>query len=143
VSIQQQIQSYLDGLLSEKRADITALQQIISDLLPNAPISFHSGHDKTGKQVSNPSIGYGSYHHNYANGSSGEMYQIGVSANSTGLSLYLFGLSKKINLKEVFTPNIGKAQITSYCIKFKRLSDINKTALIEGLRTLYATADSN
>jgi hypothetical protein len=141
--IQQQIQTYQETLSPEKRADLIELQKLISELFPNYPLSFHSGYDTSGKQVSNPSIGYGKYLHNYSNGTTSSMYQIGLSVNNKGFSIYLLGLSKSINIKEVFTSNIGKAKITGYCIKFNRLSEINMQILGKGLTILYATAASN
>ncbi|MEK0440779.1 MAG: hypothetical protein RLZZ504_1695 [Bacteroidota bacterium] len=141
--IQQQIQTYLKSIPPEKRADLIDLQKLISELFPNYPLSFHTGYDTTGKQVSNPSIGYGNYLHTFSNGTTSSMYQIGLSVNNNGISIYLLGLSKSINIKEIFTSNIGKAQITGYCIKFKRLSEINLQILGKGLTTLYATAASN
>lgn len=41
-----------------------------------------------GKVVANPNIGYGVYPIAYADGSSRESYRIGLSANTTGISVY-------------------------------------------------------
>ena len=52
-------------------------------------------HNEDGKVVANPNIGYGLYTIAYANGSSREFYRIGLSANTTGISVYVLGLDDK------------------------------------------------
>lgn len=83
------------------------------------------GRDKENKVVSNPSIGYGIYTIKYADGTSRDFYQVGISANSTGISVYIMGLSDKTYLANNYGSAIGKANITGYCIKFRKLKDIN------------------
>ena len=64
------------------------LHQMISALIPTGKLWFLDGKDETGKTVSNPNIGYGSQAIKYANGTTKEFYQIGISANTTGISVY-------------------------------------------------------
>ena len=78
-----------------------------------------------GKTVSNPNIGYGSYTIKYADGTTREFYQIGLSANTTGISVYILGIKDKKYLAQTYGKNLGKASVTGYCIKFKTLKDIN------------------
>lgn len=81
------------------------------------------------KIVSNPNIGYGSYTIKYANGTTREFYQIGMSANTTGISIYVMGLNDKTYLAKTFGEKLGKANVSGYCIKFKTLKDINPDVL--------------
>ena len=74
--------------------------------------------------IANPSIGYGFYTIKYADGSSREFYQIGLSANTTGISVYIMGLKDKTYLAKTYGESLGKASVTGYCIKFKALKDI-------------------
>jgi len=67
----------------------------------------------------------------YADGCRKEFYRIGLSANTTGISIYIMGLSDKNFLKEKYADRIGKASVTGYCIKFKSLKDISLTVLEE------------
>jgi len=87
-----------------------------------------------GKVVANPSIGYGVHTISYADGSSREFYRIGLSANTAGISVYVLGLDDKTYLARTFGAAIGKASVTGYCVKFKRLSDINADALQAAMR---------
>jgi hypothetical protein len=81
--------------------------------------------DDKGKTVSNPNIGYGSYNIKYADGTTREFYQIGLSANTTGISVYILGINDKKYLAQTYGKKIGKAGVTGYCIRFKTLKDIN------------------
>jgi len=60
----------------------------------------------------------------YANGKTREFYQIGISANTTGISVYIMGVNDKKYLARTFGKELGKASVTGYCIKFKTLADI-------------------
>ena len=80
--------------------------------------------DENGKIVSNPNIGYGSQTMNYANGKTREFYQIGLSGNTTGISVYIMGIDDKKYLARTFGQQLGKASVTGYCIKFRTLTDI-------------------
>lgn len=71
---------------------------------------------------------------NYADGSKREFYKIGISPNSTGISIYVMGLKDKNFLIEQFGDLLGKAKITGYCIKFRNLDDINLNVLEKGLK---------
>ena len=73
--------------------------------------------------MANPNIGYGEYTITYADGSSREFYRIGLSANTTCISVYVLGLDDKTYLARTLGASIGKASVTGYCIKFKGLSD--------------------
>jgi Domain of unknown function (DU1801) len=65
----------------------------------------------------------------YANGKTKEFYQIGVSANTTGISVYIMGIDDKKHLTQTFGQELGKASVTGYCIKFKTLADIKVDVL--------------
>jgi hypothetical protein len=60
----------------------------------------------------------------YANGKTREFYQIGISGNTTGISVYIMGVNDKKYLAQTFGKALGKASVTGYCIKFKTVADI-------------------
>jgi hypothetical protein len=95
---------------------------------------FLDGKDEKGKTVSNPNIGYGVQTIKYADGKTREFYQIGMSANTTGISVYILGIKDKKYLARKFGKELGKASVTGYCIKFKTLKDINIDILEAALR---------
>jgi hypothetical protein len=134
MNIQEQIKTYIDSQPEPKRADIEALHQRILQALPNSKLWFLDGKDDKGKIVSNPNIGYGLQTIKYADGKTKEFYQIGVSANTTGISVYIMGIEDKKYLPETYGETIGKASVTGYCIKFKTLKDISIDTLEAAIR---------
>ena len=122
--MQKQIKQYIAAQPEPKRSDMQQLHEIILALKPAAKLWFLDGKDEKGKIVANPSIGYGSQTMKYANGKTREFYQIGMSANTTGISIYIMGIEDKKYLARTFGKELGKASVTGYCIKFKTLADI-------------------
>ena len=111
-----------------------ALHDLILQTKPAAKLWFLDGKDNEGKVVSNPNIGYGSRDHKYADGTISEFYQIGLSANKTGISVYIMGIEDKKYLAETYGKDLGKASVTGYCIRFKSLKDINTDVLEAAIR---------
>jgi hypothetical protein len=107
---------------------------MILAIRPACRLWFLDGKNSKGKTVSNPNIGYGFYTIKYADGKMKEFYQIGVSANTTGTSVYILGIDDKTYLARTFAGRIGKASVTGYCIKFKTLKDINIKIIEEAIR---------
>jgi hypothetical protein len=130
----QQIKEYIASQTEAKRGDMQALHHNILQVMPACKLWFLDGKDSNGKTVSNPNIGYGSYTIKYADGTTKEFYQIGLSGNTTGISVYILGLDDKTYLAKTFGEKIGKASVTGYCIKFKKLKDINLDALESAIR---------
>lgn len=126
---ESQIQAHLATLPEPKRIEMQALHDLIRAWMPKARLWFLDGKDEKGKVVSNPNIGYGAYTITYANGKTRDFYQIGLSANTTGLSVYIMGIEDKKHLSEKYGKTIGKASVTGYCIKFKTTKDIDLEVL--------------
>lgn len=125
MSTQEQIKGYIASLSDSKRSEIEELHKRILKLLPKSKLWFIDGKDEKGKIVSNPQIGYGLQTMKYAGGKTKEFYQVGISANTGGISVYIMGLEDKKYLPETYGKTLGKANVTSYCIKFKTLKDIH------------------
>lgn len=137
MSIQEQIKNYIESQPEPKRNDMQELHRIILQVMPECTLWFLDGKDDKGKTVSNPNIGYGFQSIKYANGTTREFYQIGISANTTGISVYILGIKDKDYLAQTYGKELGKASVTGYCIKFKMLKDINidilENAIIYGI----------
>ena len=125
MNVQQQIKEYISSQPEPKRSDMQTLHRNILQVMPGCKLWFLNGKNSEGNIVSNPNIGYGFYTLQYADGSTREFYQIGLSANKTGISVYILGIEDKKYLAHTFGKKIGKASVTGYCIKFKTLKDIN------------------
>ncbi|MBL7911328.1 MAG: DUF1801 domain-containing protein [Bacteroidia bacterium] len=125
MNVKAQIKEYIASQAEAKCIDMQALHKLILKASPKCKLWFLDGKDGKGKTVTNPNIGYGYYTIKYADGSTKEFYRIGLSANTTGISVYILGLSDKTYLAKTYGKKIGKASVTGYCIKFKALKDIN------------------
>jgi len=134
MNTREQIQEYLGAQPEPKRSDMQELHRVILGRMPKCKLWFLDGTDDKGRTVSNPNIGYGLQTIKYADGRAREFYQIGMSANTTGISVYIIGMKDKKYLAQTYGRELGKASVTGYCIKFKRLEDINVDALEAAIR---------
>ncbi|HPF73550.1 MAG: DUF1801 domain-containing protein [Rhodanobacteraceae bacterium] len=137
MSTEEQVRRYIESFPKPKQSDIGQLHAIILEQNPGVRLWFLDGRDETGKVVSNPSIGYGALDKEYANGKTREFYRVGISANSSGLTVYIMGLTDREYLKNAYGSDIGKAQLTGYCIKFRALKNVDletlKRAIQDGM----------
>ncbi len=134
MNMHEQINEYVEAQPEPKRRDMQELHRIILELIPECKLWFLDGKDEKGKTVSNPNIGYGSHTIKYADGKTREFYQIGISANTTGISVYILGIKDKKYLAQTYGKELGKASITGYCIKFRTLKDVNRDILEAAMR---------
>ncbi len=131
MNVQKQIEAYILSQPEAKRDEMLTLHNTFLQSMPGCKLWFLDGKNEDNKTVSNPNIGYDTCTINYADGKTRDFYRIGLSANTTGISIYIFGIEDKTYLAKTYVEKIGKAKITGYCIKFKTLKDIN----IEVLKT--------
>ncbi|NOS83560.1 MAG: DUF1801 domain-containing protein [Ignavibacteria bacterium] len=134
MNVKEQIKDYISSQSEPKRSDMQELNSRILKIMPKCKLWFLDGKNSEGKIVSNPNIGYGLQTIKYADGKTREFYQIGLSANTTGISIYIMGISDKTYLAKTFGIKLGKASVSGYCIKFKALKDINIDILEEAVR---------
>lgn len=134
MNVKKQIKEYITSQPEPKRSDMKELHSIILKIMPACKLWFLDGKNSENKTVSNPNIGYGTYTIKYADGKTREFYQIGLSANTTGISVYILGIEDKNYLAGTYGKKIGKASVSGYCIKFKKLKDINIDILEEAIR---------
>ena len=139
MNVQEQIQNYIRSQPEPKRSDMQALHRIILQVMPACKIWFLDGKNSENKTVSNPNIGYGRHAMKYADGTTREFYQIGLSANKTGISVYILGIEDKKYLAQTYGKVLGKASVTGYCIRFKTLKDINIEILEAAIRDRVET----
>lgn len=134
MNVQEQIKKYITSQPEPKRSDMQALHLVTLQVLPECKLWFLDGKDSENKTVSNPNIGYGSQTIKYADGTTREFYQIGISANKTGISVYILGIKDKKYLAQAYGKELGKASVTGYCIRFKTLKDVNTDVLAAAIR---------
>lgn len=134
MNVKEQIKEYIGTQPEPKRSDLQALHQRILQVMPGCKLWYLDGKDEKGKVVTNPNIGYGAYTMKLAGGKTREFYQVGLSANTTGISVYIMGIEDKKHLINTYGKDLGKASVTGYCIKFKNLKDINLDVLEKAIK---------
>jgi hypothetical protein len=134
MNVQEQIEQYITSQPEPKCSDMQALHRMILEIMPACKLWFLDGKNSENKTVSNPNIGYGLQTTTYADGKTREFYQIGLSANQTGISVYILGIKDKKYLAQTYGETLGKASVTGYCIKFKALKNINIDVLGAAIR---------
>jgi hypothetical protein len=131
MDVREQIDGYIGAQSPAKSEELRDLHRRILAISPDAQLWFLDGRDDSGKVVSNPNIGYGSQTLSYADGNSRAFYKIGLSANTSGLSVYVMGLKDKTYLSETYGARLGKAKVTGYCISFRSVKDLDLGVLEE------------
>ena len=134
MTVKAQIKAYIAAQPEPKRSDMQTLHGAILRAMPGCKLWFLDGRNSEGKIVSNPNIGYGLQTIKYADGKTREFYQIGLSANTAGISVYILGIEDKKYLAKTYGKKLGKASVTGYCIKFKALKDIDIAVLETAIR---------
>jgi Domain of unknown function (DU1801) len=134
MNVPEQIEKYIGGQPDPKRSDLQELHRIILQEMPACRLWFLDGKNSEGKTVSNPNIGYGFQTIKYVDGGTREFYRIGLSANKTGISVYILGIEDKTYLARTYGKKIGKASISGYCIRFETLRDIDVDILEAAIR---------
>ena len=141
MNVQEQIRKYIATQPEPKRSDMLELHRLTLEMAPECKLWFFDGKDSNHHTVSNPTIGYGFHTIRYASGKSRECFQIGLSGNKTGISVYILGLKDKKYLAKKYGKQLGKANVTGYCIRFKALKDIDIDTLEAAIR--YGLTDQN
>ena len=141
MNVQEQIKKYITSQPEPKRSDMQELHRITLRVLPGCKLWFYDGKNSKNQTTSNPTIGYGFHTIKYANGKTREFFQIGMSANKTGISICILGIKDKTYLAQTYGKKLGKASVTGYCIRFKALKDINIDTLEAAIR--YGLAAQN
>ena len=141
MNVQEQIKKYITSQPEPKRSDMQELHRITLQVLPEGKLWFYNGKNSKNQTISNPTIGYGFQTITYANGQTREFFRIGMSANKTGISVYILGITDKTYLAQTYGKKIGQARVTGYCIRFKTLKAIDTDILEAAMR--YGVAAQN
>jgi hypothetical protein len=134
MNVQEQIKKYITSQPEPKRSDMQALHLLTLQVLPACKLWFNDGKNSKNQTIANPTIGYGFHTIKYANGTTREFFQIGLSANKTGISVHILGIKDKTHLTQTYGKKLGKASVSGYCIRFKTLKDINIDILEAAIR---------
>jgi hypothetical protein len=141
MTVKEQIKNYIGSQPEPKSSELQILHKLILKQFPKCKLWFEDGRNAEGKVVANPNIGYGFYTIQYADGKTKDFFQIGISGNTTGISVYIMGIKDKTYLIKTFGKKIGKATVTGYCIKFKTLKEVNTEVLEAAIQCGFTAQD--
>ena len=82
-----------------------ALHRFILQVLPGCKLWFSDGKNSENKTVFNPNVRYGFYTIKYADETTKSFYQIGMSANTTGISVYILDIKDRTYLPKSMEKN--------------------------------------
>ena len=114
---------YIAGVEEKRRDDVRRLHELIREVAPDLEPTMEFGF-----------LGYGRYHYRYASGREGDWMRIGVANNKQYISLYCCAADERGYVAERFKDRLPKANIGKSCVRFKRLSDLDETALRDLIR---------
>lgn len=134
MKIQEQIEKFILNQPDSKRNDMDRLHKLISEATEEPKLWFDDGKNDENKTISNPTIGYGIQTIKYANGKTKEFFRIGMSANKSGISVYILGIGDKTFLAKTYGKKLGNAKVTDYCIRFRSLNAIDINVLDQAIR---------
>src|SRR5258708_20196654 len=117
MNVREQIKKYITSQPEPKRSDMQELHRITLQVLPACKLWFLDGKNSENKTVSNPNIGYGLNTIKYADATTREFYQIGLSANKTGISAYILAIEDKKYLAQTYGKQLAKSSYTVYSIR--------------------------
>lgn len=127
---QERIAEFIDGHTDQIALNLRCTHDFFTSFFPIETITLTDGKDATGKIVTNPMICYGTFVQHIANGSSKSLPQVTIAATQQGFSIYFLGIRGKIDLREL-SFDLGKVNVTGYCIRFKQWNEINQSTLKE------------
>ncbi|HEU5474569.1 MAG TPA: DUF1801 domain-containing protein [Actinophytocola sp.] len=110
---------YLDALPEPRRTDLRALHELIRGAVPELEPTMRFGIPA-----------YGAYHYRYASGREGDSAVISFASNKRYVSLYVTGGPPGGYLAESYAPRLPNASVGKSCIRFRRLSDLDRDTLV-------------
>lgn len=113
-------EEYIAMIPEPRRQEIETLHALIQKTVPRLKPRILSG-----------MIGYGTYHYRYASGREGDWSLIALASQKNYISVYVCAMEKDSYLAETYKDKLPKASIGKSCIRFKKLSDIDLSVLME------------
>ena len=116
-------EQYLASAPAIHRKDLVELDALIRQSAPNLKPYIQSG-----------MLGYGRYTYKYATGREGQWFTIGLSSRKRHISLYVCATDAGQYVPEKYKELLPKASIGKSCVRFRRLSDLDRRVLDKMIR---------
>ncbi len=142
MTVQKQIKEYLAAQPEPKRSEMQELHDMILALMPACKLWFLDGKDEKEKLSPTQILDMVAKPFNTPMEKPGDFYQIGVSANTTGISVYIMGVDDKKYLAQTFGRDLGKASVTGLLHQIQNVSRY-KRRCSQGSNTVWDWADKH
>ena len=119
---------YLELLEEPRKSEITRIDRLIRKTVPELKPFVHAG-----------MLAYGPFHYRYASGREGDWFRIGLASNKSYISLYACAADDRGYVAERYKKQLPKANIGKSCVRFKRLDDLDLSALTALLKETAST----
>lgn len=116
-------EAYLAAIGEPQQADVRAIDALIRATAPALERRVESG-----------MLAYGRYTYRYASGRNGSSFPIGLSARKRYISLYVQATDGDRYLAETYRSRLPAADIGKSCVRFRRLADLDRDALVDLIR---------
>jgi hypothetical protein len=111
--------AYIAALDEPRRSEIKKLDALIRKTAP-----------KLKRHISAGMLGYGPVTYRYASGREGEWFKIGLASQKNYISLYMCAADDAGYVAERYKERLPKASIGKSCVRFKKVEDLDRAALI-------------
>jgi hypothetical protein len=111
--------AYIKALPEPRRSEIAKLDALIRKTVPKLEPHMRAG-----------MLGYGPMHYRYASGKEGEWFKIGLASQKNYISLYMCAADDEGYVAERYKERLPKADIGKSCVRFKKVEDLDRSALI-------------
>jgi hypothetical protein len=125
-------EQYIASLDAPRRSEIEELHTFIWKTAPGLK-PYIEGYGGSAM------IGYVRYHCRYASGKEGEWFVVGLASRKQDSSLYVIGKQDGGYIAEAWAPRLGYVDVGKWCIRIKRLDDIDRPELAKLLRATAST----
>jgi len=115
-------EEYIDRLQEPRQSDVRHLHHLIRREAPE--LEPHANAD---------GIGYGKYRFRYKTGREGDWSTIGLASQKRYISLYISG-ARHGSIAEQYRERLPKADISRWCVRIKRMSDVDEAAVVDLIR---------
>jgi len=117
---------YLAQLTEPRKSDVSALDALMRKTAPKHAPFIHSG-----------MLAYGPFRFKYDSGRENDWFRIGIASNAQYISMYVSGIPADSHKAALPKAKIGKG-----CVRFKRLADLDESALKKLIKEVGAAAAS-
>ena len=112
-------EQYFASIAEPRRSDVRALHDAIRKAVPKLKPEMIGGF-----------LGYGKYRYKYESGREGDTGVVMLASQKNYISLYL-GCAGDEALAEKNKERLGKVSVGKYCIRFKKLADLDLKVAME------------